>query len=143
MKKLVSRYRKTQSVADRPRSGRPRLTTQSQNNLLRQIALQNRFDDLKTLANKFNHLARTNISQFTVRRILHKYDLSRRIAARRPLVNNIQKAKRLAYAKKYIRQSISLWSQYKFSDEKIFSTSNNTRSSSSLEKHPKNSTPNA
>ncbi|XP_067676448.1 uncharacterized protein [Haliotis asinina] len=66
--KLLNRYRQTGQTQDRPRSGRPRVTTPAEDRYIRQIHFRNRFvTDTSTAATALGHA----ISRRTVFRRLH------------------------------------------------------------------------
>ena len=77
--RLRQRYRANASVADRPRTGRPRVTTQREDRRLRRVQLQNRFMPATQTLRAIP--TRRRISVSTVRRRLRSVGLR----ARRPL----------------------------------------------------------
>ena len=103
--KLAARYQETGWVVDRPRSGRPRVTTQRQDAY---IVLSARRSNLR------------NASRLRDRNRFH----ARGIHARRPLVRPVLTrqhiANRLVWYHTHIRWTMANWRMTVFSDESMF-----------------------
>ena len=63
----------------------------------------------------------------TIRRVIKKFGLRRRIAARRTLMNEVQRNKRRNWSQSRKKLPISYWARVLFSDEKIFRTDSHRR----------------
>jgi transposase len=85
--RLMIRLRQTGRTNDRPRNGRPHVTSQCQNRHLRLIHLRNRMITAEDTARRTPGLANVRISGQTVRRRLRESGLR----ARRPVVGPILK----------------------------------------------------
>ena len=117
---IVARERETGSVRDRARSGRPKSLDSKEASLLVRIARANRKSSIRILTNKLKIRGAPEVSCSTISRVLKKKGYARRVAVKVPLLTNAQKEKRLAYALKYAKASLSFWKKVAFSDEKIF-----------------------
>ena len=115
------RLRQTGRINDRPRNGRPRVTSQRQDRHLRLIHLRNRMITTVNTARRIPDLANVRISGKTVRRRLRESG----IRARRPVVGpNLKlhhRTARLAWARGCRRWRFYTWQHILFSDESRFS----------------------
>lgn len=116
IKLLRARLQQTGSVKDRPRSGRPRVTTVAEDRRIRTLHLRNRF---KTAS----HTARTfpvNISRHTVRRRLMSFGITCCRPARRLKLMPHHMQERLNWTQAHRRWTLRQWEQVIFSDESRF-----------------------
>lgn len=125
VRRTLKRYRETGRVADRPRSGRRRSCTAREERAVRRIALSSRWLSLRKVAGEATNRLGHHISASSALRILKRYHLRRRIAARVPFLTKRQKRARLDWAKRYVRWPIVNWLRVVFSDEKIFRITSN------------------
>ena len=122
IKRLVQRLRETGRVADRPRSGRPRVTSQRQDRAIRLARLRNRH--LTATETAVNTVGSHNrrIHPKTVRNRLREFGLR----ARRPNVglplNRARRARRMAWviAQAPRRFPMRQWRRVFFTDESQF-----------------------
>ena len=94
------------SYEDRHRKGRPTVTSAAEELTAPKIAAQ---------INASQSSSKRHISTSTVQRRLHD-----RIAAKKPLVNDTNKKKRLAWAKKHDQWTLDRWKSVLWSDESKF-----------------------
>jgi len=115
------RLRQTGRTNDRPRNGRPCVTSQRQDRHLRLIHLRNRMITTVNTARRIPDLANVRISGKTVRRRLRESG----IRARRPVVgpnlNLHHMTARLAWARGCRRWGFHTWQHILFCDETRFS----------------------
>ena len=115
------RLRQTGRTNDRPRNGRPRVTSQRQERYLCLIHLRNRMITAEDTARRTPGLANVRISGQTVRRRLRETGLR----ARHPMVGQILKQRhrtaRLAMVRAHPRWRLYTWQHILFSDESRFS----------------------
>lgn len=116
---LHARFRQTGTVADRPRSGRPRVTDARLDRHFELTHTRHRFQTATATARQYG------VSRDTVlRRLRH---LRRPIRARRPYVGSIltqrHRAARLHWAQQHLRWRRRQWNQTLFSDESRFNLS--------------------
>ena len=122
IERLVRRLRETGRVADRPRSGRPRVTSQRQDRAIRLAHLRNRhLTATETAVNTVgSHNRRIHLK--TVRNRLREFGLR----ARRPNVglplNRARRARRMPWvtAQAHRRFSVRQWRRVFFTDESRF-----------------------
>ena len=116
---LVKRYRLTGDVRDRPRSGRPRATSQRDDQYITLTHLRNRFLPATVTARAFNVCPQTIIKR------LRKQN--RPIRARRPYTGAIitlrHRKARLRWARAHRRWRRRDWNYVLFSDESRFNLS--------------------
>lgn len=123
IQRLNRRYRQTNSVADLPRSGRPRVTTHRDDRHMERLHLQNRFLTAE-------HTARTYrgpngpISGRTVRRRLQAAGLYARRPYVGPNLTQQHRQRRLLWARQHLRWVRREWNQVVFSDESRFTVTN-------------------
>lgn len=118
--RLMNRLRQTGTTHDRPRSGRPRVTTERQDRHIRFIHLRNRFVTATATANATPGRHNPRISAQTVRNRLKQANLR----PRRPYVGSIltvrHRRNRLAWARARVGWNRNRWRHVLFSDESRF-----------------------
>ena len=82
VRRLVTRLRETGSTLDRPRSGRPRVTSPQEDRFIRLSHLRHRFQPANLTAATLPGRQGNRISAQTVRRRLHAHGLRSRFAYR-------------------------------------------------------------
>ena len=101
--KTIKPYDETGSYEDRPRTGRPRVTSDAEDKLIRVTSQGNRkltAPQIKSHINASQSSSSRHISTSTVKRRLRESGLHGRIAAKKPLLRKNNK-KRLVWAKKH------------------------------------------
>ncbi|XP_071085121.1 uncharacterized protein [Haliotis cracherodii] len=115
--RLVTRYRQTGRTADRPRSGRPKVTAPQENRYLRTLHLRNIF---LTVTSSSAHSLGHRVSRWTVSRRLRE----RGIRAYRPFKGMTltleYRRRRLAWARRVRQWQQRNWQRVLFSDESGF-----------------------
>ena len=116
---LWRRFQTTGSGSDRPRSGRPRVTSQRQDKYIRVTHLWNRFQTASVTARTIPGLRR--IHPRTVHNRLHEHH----IRPRRPCVSTFllprRRAEHLRWSRAHLRWRLREWEAVLFSDESRFS----------------------
>ena len=114
IRRLQHRYQETGSVEDRPRKGRPKVTTAAQDHQLVRRHLRDRFMAAERTA------AEQRVSARTVRRRLATAGL----AARRPFIGPIltprHRLQRLTWAQEHVGWTATRWRTVLFTDESRF-----------------------
>ena len=87
--KTVKRFEQTGTHEDRKRSGRPRVTSKSENKFIRVTSLRNRRLTAPEIQAQLNATRSTDVSTSTVQRRLRDAGLKGRIAAKKPLLRII------------------------------------------------------
>lgn len=116
--KLMERFRQTGTTADRPRSGRPRVTTPIEDRRIRIIHLRNRFVTApSTGATALGH----RISRQTVYRRLRAHGIRAYRPYRGIVLRPHHRRNRLTWARRVRRWQVRNWQRVMFSDESRFS----------------------
>ncbi|CAJ0955651.1 unnamed protein product [Ranitomeya imitator] len=102
--KTINRYKETGLHEDRPRKGRPRVTSAAEDKFIRVTSLRNRrltAAQIRDQINATQSSSSKHISTTTVKRKLCAAGLHGKIAATKPLLRTGNKQKRLFWAKEY------------------------------------------
>lgn len=116
--RLMRRYNETGIVGERPRSGRPKKTTEREDRLLRRLARQQPFTTANRLRSRWN--VHVRISRRTVNRRLNCGRLRARRPIKRPALTQRHKDARLQWARDHIGWNIRSWKRIHWSDESRF-----------------------
>lgn len=119
IKRLCRKYRQTGQVKDRPRSGRPCVTTPQDDRYISLTTLRNRTITARDLQARLRGRG-LNISDQTIRNRLHAAHLKARNAARRPEMTALHRQRRLRWCRDHRAWNLRQWSQVMFSDESRF-----------------------
>lgn len=119
---LMRRFQETGSVADRPRTGQPRVTDPGMDRHIVLTHLRNRFQPASVTA-RTTEGRRGNISERTVRRRLTAANLSCRRPYVGPILTRPRREARLQWANQYRRWTLRQWDGVLFSDESRFCVS--------------------
>lgn len=121
--KTIKRYKETGSHEDRPRKGRPRVTSAAEDKFIRVTSLRHRrltAAQIRDQVNATQSSSSRHISRTTVKRRLCESGLHGRIAARKPLLRTGNKQKRLVWAKEHKEWTLNQWKSVLWSDESKF-----------------------
>jgi transposase len=121
--RLVSRYQETGSVEDRPRSGRPRVTTRNQDRFIQLTHLRDRFRSASQTAAVTIGLHQRPVSDRTIRRRLNSYGLMCRRPLKAPILTEVRMENRLQWARIRTRWTLQRWGSVLFTDECRFCVS--------------------
>lgn len=116
----LTRFNETKSINDRPRSGRPRVTTKQDDLFVTISSKRNRFHTARDIRANLLESREANVSISTIKRRLGESGLKGCVAARKPLLRQQNKIKRLAWAKNHKNWTEDQWKQVLFSDESKF-----------------------
>lgn len=115
--RLMQRYRHSGQTSDRPRSGRPRVTTPQDDRYLRTLHLRNRFLTVTSSAsNALGH----RVSRRTVARRLRSHGIRAYRPFRGQLLTAEHRQRRLRWARTVLRWQRRQWQRVLFSDESRF-----------------------
>lgn len=114
---LRTRLQQTGTTADRPRSGRPRVTTQAED---RQIVLRHLRNRFLTATSTRNELFRGRVTAQTIRNRLRTARLHARRPYRGPILTQLHRRQRLRWAQRHLRWTQRDWNRVVFSDESRF-----------------------
>ncbi len=117
---LVDRDTLHNSADDRPRSGRPRVTTARQDRQMVLSHLRDRFRPASRTAAETPGRANPRISNDTARRRLHDYGLTARRPYRGPVMTSAHRRNRQRWCQQHQRWTLAQWNEVAFSDESRF-----------------------
>ena len=123
--KFKTKFRNTGDVKDRPKSGRPRITTQQQDRYIISGVLRNRRLNTRMIQTRVTARYGRRISYQTIRRRLHAGQLRSRRAARKLLVTVLHRTNRLRWCRQNRPWNLARWRSVMFSDESRFCLKNN------------------
>ncbi len=112
----IQRFRTTNSVADRPRSGRPWAASKRDDHVIVIQCLKDR----QVTSNSIKTSLNLPCSSRTVLRRLFGSGLVARKPKRKPLLNKKMRKNRLEWAKRRQSSTVDQWKQVIFSDESRF-----------------------
>ena len=118
--RLRQRYEATNSCADRPRTGRPHVTTTRQDRAIVRRHLREPFLTATETAHSTYGTHQRPISADTVRRRLSMRDLRCRRPARGPIMTRRRRQMRLQWTQQRIHWRIREWRSILFTDESRF-----------------------
>ena len=113
--RLVQRHQQQNEVQDRPRTGRPRVTTRAQDRYIRLIHLRNRRQTVTMTARSIP--TRRPIHAQTVINHLREHGMRPRRPAIRPILTPRHRRIRLQWCRQYLRQPSYWWRRVLFTDE--------------------------
>ena len=118
--RLWRRYQKMGEFTRREGQGRHRMTSQREDQYLRNLALRNRQYTTRRLQIDFQHAIGQRISNQTIRNRLHEGDLRARRPARGPILTRQHRARRYEFAKEHQNWRLQDWRTVLFTDESRF-----------------------
>ncbi|GBM99434.1 hypothetical protein AVEN_120248-1, partial [Araneus ventricosus] len=117
---IISKYKKTKSVKNRPRTGRPRCFTEREERwIVRKITCNPKISAVK-LTSKAQQSFNESAKPETVRNILRKYNFHGRVARRKPFFSKAHRRARLEFSKSYIKKPSEFWNSVLFAYESIY-----------------------
>lgn len=118
--RLINNEKLRGTLANKPRSGRPRKTTIRIDRSLVRIALENRKNSLKTVSNNLNLAHGIKVSKQTISRRLTEAGLGVYRCRRKPMLSAQNIHKRRNWAVANISKPIDYWKSVIWSDESRF-----------------------
>ena len=114
---IVKKKRETGTVADRPRSGRPRISTTRDDRTLVRLSLRHRF----YTAGALRHLWSVPASTSTIKRRLFNAGLRGCVSMKKPPLTSLHRKQRLLWCRARQDWTLDQWRSIIFSDESSFS----------------------
>lgn len=111
--KLCKKFEATGSLADRPRKGRKRISTDRDDRTLLRLAVNNR----RLSSSKLAQMWTIRAHKMTILRRLRQSGVRARTPRKKPLLNIEQRRKRLVWAKEHIEWTEEQWKTVLWSDE--------------------------
>lgn len=118
--RCLKRFKENRCNKNRVRCGRPRITTEREDKYITVLSKRERTRTAPDIREELNALRSSSLSVPTVRRRLLEVGLKGRIAAKKPLLREANKIKRLQWAKDHEHWNINQWSKVLFTDESKF-----------------------
>jgi len=112
---IWNKYRSTGAVDDRNRSGRPMISTERDRRELCRYSKKNPFATAREVQGAVDSLKIASIS--TIKNYLRQGGLFGRVAAKKPLLSNVNIKKRLMWCKAYKQLGMNEWKNVLFTDE--------------------------
>ena len=119
------KHLESNTFTDKPRCGRPRMSTLRQDRTLKRLALTNRRLSSKILSRQWHDVGVPLISPKSVRRHLNKQGLNGHVAIKKPFTSKINQQKRLKFAHEFLHFSVTDWQTVLWSDESKFNLAGN------------------
>ena len=107
-------------MEDKPRSGRPRKLTKSDEKYLKVTSLRDRKKTSRALTAQLVQTSGTQVHSSTIRRTLIRNGHHGRVAVRKPLLRKGNKTKRLKYVREHNNWNFDQWKKVLWSDESKF-----------------------
>lgn len=117
---LLKKYNSGGGLSDRPRSGRPRKTTQKIDRVIRRKSVADVRKTATCIAEELRQENLSDVSRSTVSRRLRDFGLFGRVGVRKPFISKKNKAARLQFARDHRDWTIEQWKNVAFSDESKF-----------------------
>ena len=120
---IVNRYKNEDRIESLPQSGRRKIINEREKRKIIRKVKENPRLSASTLAAEFREESGKNVSTQTVRRLLKENGYNGRVAIKKPYISEINRKKRLTFAKNMISKEESWWSDVIFVDESKFNIS--------------------
>lgn len=109
---IILKFEETGSIKNKTRSGRPQKLKAEDIEILKHDVLENRESrtmSLTGISQKFNEKLITKVCESTVRKALKEQGITCHAAARKPFINEINRAKRVAWCQERINWTVKDW----------------------------------
>jgi transposase len=118
--KIINLHKSTGGTTVRERSGRPRITSETTDRMMRREVVKDPFITPKQIQqNLASHLEKVSLR--TIRRRLQaKYGMTARKPLKKPLLTLNMRKKRLLFCKRHKEWTVEMWKKVLFSDESTF-----------------------
>lgn len=116
----IARYKTSDSLVDRTRSGRPKITTSQEDQYIVVTSKRNRRLTASEIRAEVNRSRDNAVSLTTVKRRLRNAGLKGCVAVKKPLLRPINKKKRLQWAQQHRNWTLEQWKNVLWTDESKF-----------------------
>ena len=117
---ILAKYDKCNSTTAGISSGRPRITSKTDDNTLVRLSKKDRFQTAASISREVGHNHGMQVSRNTVSRRLKEAGLNSRSPAVKPLISKKNRIARQSFAAKHVVWSDDDWAKVYFSDESKF-----------------------
>lgn len=118
--RMIAKYKLTNSLADKPRSGRPRKTTKRVDKIIKRKSITDVKKTAMDISRELREENLADVSRSTISRRLKEVGLIGRAGVKKPLISAKNKKARLDFARKYEHWTEIDWRKVLFSDESKF-----------------------
>lgn len=117
---IIRRYKNEDRIDSVPQNGRPKILSQNDERyIMKKVKIDPRISAPKLKTDLESNLG-ICVSSETVRRVIRKNGLNGRIARKKPFISEVNKKKRIEFAKKYKKEDQTFWNNVLFTDESKF-----------------------
>ena len=125
----LHRLENTGTTSPGKRSGRPKIFNKKSQAMLKRLVMKDkkRCSSLSQIKTSWEKKSKTSVSINTIHQTLHDAGLHNCVARKKPLLNEVHMANRLAWALKHRHWTVSQWRCVLWTDESTFSQFQNNR----------------
>lgn len=117
---IIKTVMDTGSLLTKRRTGRPKVLSERQERSIVLHARKHPFTSAQELVNMVETTAQQRVSKSTIKNVLNRANYHGRAARKKPFISEVNRAKRLAFAKEHLNKPISFWESVLFTDESKF-----------------------
>lgn len=117
IQRTIDRFRNSGQVESKARSGRPSKLSVRDKRVIKRMVDQNHFTTARMISSELETHHNTKVHPETVRRTIVRNGFKSCTPRKKPLVNKVNRQKRLAFAKEYVNKPPEFWHRVIFSDE--------------------------
>ncbi|RWR98947.1 transposase-like protein [Dinothrombium tinctorium] len=117
---IIEKYRKTKTVKNQRRKGRKRLTTPNDDRTIVRLFKTDRRKSAPKAAAELGEHHGILVSPQTIRRRLHEQGFHGRTARKKPFISDVNKKKRIKWARDHLQKDLEFWKRVIWSDESKF-----------------------
>ncbi|KAK7576331.1 hypothetical protein V9T40_001250 [Parthenolecanium corni] len=117
---VIKRFQATNSLGNEFRSGRPKKLNPTQERSIVRNLRKNPFRSAPSLADELASTSGITVHPETIRILLRSAGLHGRSPRKKPFISEVNRVKRLKFAKEYVNKPSSFWQTVIFSDESKF-----------------------
>lgn len=117
VRNIIKKCNETGSVLNRRRSGRPQKLSEKEKRRIKKIVAQTPTVSASAIASEIATTSNTTFSVQTVRNVIHSFNFYGRVQRKKPFISEVNRKKRLDFAKTYLKEPLEFWKNIIFSDE--------------------------
>jgi transposase len=117
---IIQKYKRTKCIVNLPGRGRKRKTTAVVDRIIQRKIKVDRRKSTSVVRSEIENELGVSVHTNTIRNRLHEIGFYGRVARKKPLVNKVNRVKRIAYAKTMMKMPFVYWEKVLWSDESKF-----------------------